>query len=60
LENSSPSASPEFEGRGGEEVNLELTQIMKRIFNTKNVLDLSKLCIYSGQKCWVIFIDVMV
>lgn len=55
-----PSVSPEFEGRGGDELNLDLTRIIERIFVSKDAIDLSKLCIYPGQKCWVLFVDVMV
>eukprot|EP01117_Protostelium_nocturnum_P009149 TRINITY_DN3275_c0_g1_i2.p1 TRINITY_DN3275_c0_g1~~TRINITY_DN3275_c0_g1_i2.p1 ORF type:complete len:289 (+),score=117.75 TRINITY_DN3275_c0_g1_i2:201-1067(+) len=55
-----PSASPEFEGRGAESLNNELTLVIERIVKDNSALDLSQLCILSGKVVWNVYIDVMV
>ncbi|KAJ3432875.1 EXOSOME COMPLEX EXONUCLEASE RIBOSOMAL RNA PROCESSING PROTEIN [Anaeramoeba flamelloides] len=55
-----PSASPEFEGRGAEDLNSELSGAMNKIINTNSALDLKSLCILERKKCWIIYIDVLV
>ncbi|KAJ2015055.1 hypothetical protein GGI03_001302 [Coemansia sp. RSA 2337] len=57
----SPSAAQEFEGRGAEEINVELTQLLDRILNgPQSGLDLKKLCIIPKQAYWVLHIDALV
>ncbi|KAJ2004653.1 hypothetical protein GGI04_000849 [Coemansia thaxteri] len=57
----SPSAAQEFEGRGAEEINVELTQLLDRIFNgPQSGIDLKKLCIIPKQAYWVLHIDALV
>ncbi|XP_019629559.1 PREDICTED: exosome complex component RRP42-like [Branchiostoma belcheri] len=56
----SANASPEFEGRGGEELAIEVSNALQRIFNSKSTLDLTALCIIPGGQCWVLFVDVLV
>ncbi|KAI9275996.1 ribosomal protein S5 domain 2-type protein [Sporodiniella umbellata] len=57
----SPSASQQFEGRGGDEYNNALTVALDRVFNgPQSGLDLASLCIIPKQTCWVIYIDAMV
>lgn len=59
--NSSPSASQQFEGRGADDINNQLTLSMDRLFNgPQSGIDVSSLCIIPGQQCWVIYIDAMV
>lgn len=55
-----PSASPEFEGRGAEYLNVETAQLLERVMNNESVVDLKKLCIIPRVQCWVIFVDVLV
>lgn len=57
---SSANATPEFEGRGGEELGTELTNTLYRAFNNKHSLDLKSLCISPGEHCWVLYVDVLV
>jgi len=55
-----PSASPEFEGRGGDELNLELARTMERYLNAEATLNLQTLCLVPGKHCWVIYVDALV
>jgi exosome complex component RRP42 len=55
-----PSASPEFEGRGAEDLNLELAQAMENLMKHPGALDLKSLCLAPGQLCWIIFVDVLI
>jgi len=56
----SASASQEFEGRGAEDLNNELSQMLERILSQKSILDLTALCIIPGSQCWAIYIDTLV
>jgi len=55
-----PSASPEFEGRGGESLNNELTLVIERIIRDTSSFDLSKYAIIPGKLVWILYIDAMV
>ncbi|KAJ1736078.1 hypothetical protein H4S06_004024 [Coemansia sp. BCRC 34490] len=60
----SPSAAQEFEGRGAEEINVELTQLLDRVIGGGSQgaggLDLSALCIIPKQAYWVLHVDALV
>lgn len=58
--NSSANATPEFEGRGGEELGMELSNTLYKVFNNKHSVDLKSLCISPGEHCWVLYVDVLV
>lgn len=55
----SANATPEFEGRGGEELGTEISNTLYRIFNSKSCVDLKSLCIHPGEHCWVLYVDVL-
>uniref|UniRef100_A0A3B1J5J7 Exosome component 7 n=1 Tax=Astyanax mexicanus TaxID=7994 RepID=A0A3B1J5J7_ASTMX len=55
----SANATPEFEGRGGEELGVELSNTLYKVFNNRHSLDLRSLCICPGEHCWVLYIDVL-
>ncbi|XP_059899977.1 exosome complex component RRP42 [Gadus macrocephalus] len=55
----SANATPEFEGRGGEELGMELTNTLYRVFNNKRSVDLASLCISPGEHCWLLYVDVL-
>lgn len=57
---SSANATPEFEGRGGEELGTELSNTLYKVFNNKHSVDLKSLCISAGEHCWVLYVDVLV
>ncbi|XP_068603425.1 exosome complex component RRP42 [Brachionichthys hirsutus] len=55
----SANATPEFEGRGGEELGAALSNTLYRVFGNKRSLDLRRLCISPGEHCWVLYVDVL-
>lgn len=55
----SANATPEFEGRGGEELGTALSKTLYKVFNNKHSLDLRSLCISPGEHCWVLYVDVL-
>ena len=57
---SSANATPEFEGRGGEGLGIELSNTLVKVFSNKHCLDLKSLCISPGENCWVLYVDVLV
>lgn len=57
---SSALASPEFERRGGEELGSYLAQLMSRAYQHDGCVDLTSLCVSTGQRCWILYIDGLV
>ncbi len=55
-----PLASPTFETGPPREDAIELARVVDRGVRESKAIDLSKLCIESGQKVWMVFIDVHV
>ncbi|OXB65965.1 hypothetical protein ASZ78_002713 [Callipepla squamata] len=55
----SASATPEFEGRGGEELGTEIASTLYRVFSSEGTLDLKSLCINPREHCWVLYVDVL-
>ncbi|XP_061839396.1 exosome complex component RRP42 [Nerophis lumbriciformis] len=55
----SANATPQFEGRGGEELGTELSNTLYKVFNNKRSVDLKSLCISEGEHCWVLYVDVL-
>ncbi|KAM3857884.1 exosome complex component RRP42 [Diretmus argenteus] len=55
----SANATPEFEGRGGEELGTELSNTLYKVFNNKHSIDLKSLCISAGEHCWLLYVDVL-
>ncbi|HTY91571.1 MAG TPA: exosome complex protein Rrp42 [Methanocella sp.] len=55
-----PLASPTFETGPPREDAIELARVVDRGVRESGAIDLSKLCIESGQKVWMVFIDVHV
>lgn len=57
---SSALASPEFEGRGGEELGQHLAYQLSQAYSHHSTIDRKKLCIIPGQQCWILYVDVLV
>jgi hypothetical protein len=58
---SSPIASQQFAGRGADDFNNELTQMLDRVLNgPQGGINLEKLCIIPKQQCWIVYIDAIV
>ncbi|KAJ8041464.1 Exosome complex exonuclease RRP42 [Holothuria leucospilota] len=55
----SANASPEFEGRGGNDLSEDMSTRFAEVFQTNNILDFESLCIIPGQCCWVLYIDIV-
>ncbi|KAJ8303220.1 hypothetical protein KUTeg_019616 [Tegillarca granosa] len=55
----SANATPEFEGRGGEELATEISGMLNRAYDCPACLDLQKLCVIPNQQCWVLYIDIL-
>ncbi|TRY87370.1 hypothetical protein DNTS_003943 [Danionella cerebrum] len=55
----SANATPEFEGRGGEELGMEISNTLYKVFNNRHSLDLRSLSICPGENCWVLYVDVL-
>lgn len=55
-----PLASPSFESGPPREDAIELARVVDRGVRESGAIDLNKLCIESGQKVWMVFIDVHV
>lgn len=53
-------ASPSFEARGGDRLELEISQILRRMCAHKGALDFASLCIIPGEKCWLVRVDILV
>ncbi|KAL3679902.1 hypothetical protein R1sor_022858 [Riccia sorocarpa] len=61
----SPTAAPEFEGRGGEELSMDLSRALQRSFlggasGAGAAIDLASLSIVEGKLCWMLYIDGLV
>lgn len=57
---SSANATPDFEGRGGDNLAEEIANSLTAAYKSKSALDLSQLCILKGKKCWKLYLDILV
>lgn len=55
-----PSASPEFEGRGAEELNATLAATLNNLIRNSFAIDWKSLCISPGKQCWIVYVDCLV
>ena len=56
----SATATPAFEGKGGDDLATEISNILAIAYQTRNAFDLRTLCILPNKKCWKIFVDVLI
>ncbi|XP_052740220.1 exosome complex exonuclease RRP42 isoform X2 [Bicyclus anynana] len=56
----SANATPEFEGRGGEQLANSISNIMLRAYQSAQAFNLKQLCIFEGKQCWKLYIDILV
>lgn len=56
----SATATPEFEGRGGESLALEVCSTLRRAYQSSRCIDMKSLCVLPGQQCWVLYVDILV
>jgi len=57
---STANATPAFEGKGGDDLGTEISNVLSRSYQSSNVIDLRQLCIIPNMKCWKIYVDVLV
>lgn len=57
---SSANATPDFEGRGGEDLATEISNTLTTAYSSNGVFDYAKLCILKGRKCWKLYVDILV
>lgn len=55
----SANATPEFEGRGGEDLATSISMMMYQTYRSCNGLRLKSLCIVPRQKCWCLYVDIL-
>lgn len=56
----SANATPQFEGRGGEELAMEIANALANAYKSPGAFDLKPLCIVPKQHCWKLFVDILV
>ncbi|KAK2153056.1 hypothetical protein LSH36_309g01034 [Paralvinella palmiformis] len=55
----SANAAPEFEGRGGEDLALAISNTLAQSYDNVSSLDKRKLCVIPGHQCWVLYVDIL-
>ncbi|XP_072945632.1 exosome complex component RRP42 [Epargyreus clarus] len=56
----SANATPEFEGRGGEQLAYCISNMLKEAFHSRQAFDLKQLCILKGKQCWKLYVDILI
>ncbi|KAG4081194.1 hypothetical protein HA402_014642 [Bradysia odoriphaga] len=56
----SANATPEFEGRGGEELALEISNTLQKAYQSSKAFQLKNLCILPRQQCWKLYVDILI
>ncbi|KAJ8881175.1 hypothetical protein PR048_017648 [Dryococelus australis] len=57
---SSANATPAFEGRGGEELAVEISNSLARSYQSPQSFNLTALNIMPGQQCWKLYVDILI
>lgn len=56
----SPNATPQFQGRGGDDLAAAIKSLLSRAYNNNLVIDLKSLCVVPGRNCWFVHVDVLI
>ncbi|XP_075970340.1 exosome complex component Rrp42 [Anticarsia gemmatalis] len=56
----SANATPEFEGRGGEQLAISISNLMQRNYHSSQAFSLKQLCIFEGKQCWKLYVDILI
>ncbi|KAK2574979.1 hypothetical protein KPH14_008742 [Odynerus spinipes] len=56
----SANATPEFEGKGGDDLATEISNILSLAYQSPDAFDLKTLCILPHKKCWKMFVDILI
>ena len=57
---SSANATPEFEGKGGEDLATEISNFLSSSYDSSQAFDLRSLSILEGVQCWKLYVDILV
>lgn len=56
----SANATPEFEGRGGEQLATQISCCLQRAYQSSQAFDLRQLSILRGKQCWKLYVDILI
>ncbi|EFN84575.1 Exosome complex exonuclease RRP42 [Harpegnathos saltator] len=56
----SANATPAFEGKGGEDLATEISNLLSLAYRTPYAFDLKELCILPHKKCWKMYVDILI
>lgn len=56
----SANALLDFEGRGGEELALEISNCLRIAYSSAKAFDLKSLCILPKYQCWKLYVDILI
>ncbi|CAG9858161.1 unnamed protein product [Phyllotreta striolata] len=56
----SANATPEFEGRGGEDLAIAISNTLTTAYSSSLAFDSRKLCLLNGKKCWKLYVDILI
>ncbi|XP_014482509.1 PREDICTED: exosome complex component RRP42 [Dinoponera quadriceps] len=56
----SANATPAFEGKGGEDLATEISNLLSLAYQTSETFDLRQLCILPHKKCWKMYVDILI
>ncbi|XP_018304213.1 exosome complex exonuclease RRP42 isoform X2 [Mycetomoellerius zeteki] len=56
----SANATPAFEGKGGDDLATEISNVLSMAYQTPDAFDLKQLCIIPHQKCWKMYVDILI
>ncbi|XP_055627401.1 exosome complex exonuclease RRP42 [Toxorhynchites rutilus septentrionalis] len=56
----SANATPDFEGRGGEELANEIANTLSNAYLSRQAFDLTPLCILTKHQCWKLYVDILI
>lgn len=56
----SANALLDFEGRGGEELALEISNCLRITYSSPHAFDLKSLCILPKFQCWKLYVDILI
>lgn len=56
----SANATPAFEGKGGDNLATEISNILSMAYQSPDVFDLRQLCILPAKKCWKMYVDILI
>ncbi|KAJ8735409.1 hypothetical protein PYW07_007029 [Mythimna separata] len=56
----SANATPQFEGRGGDQLAVGIANLMQAAYQSSQAFNLKQLCIFEGKQCWKLFVDILI